>query len=174
LAPIAASTYSFGEKVIVLEAEYFTVEVPSSPHVDRLDGGHLVIYLREKVKDRTQLFPAQAIELMKLTMIVGEAMEKGLNRRGIDVVRINYQDNGNWGFHNPDGPFLHMHLYGRARSAKIQKHGEALYLPREEVSFYAGVQPLDAADVAEIRGEIDRLMATEKYRNFGSVLTVSN
>jgi diadenosine tetraphosphate (Ap4A) HIT family hydrolase len=128
-----------------------------------MDGGHLVIYPREKIKDRTQLSPAQAIELMKLTMIVGEAMEKGLNRRGIDVVRINYQDNGNWGFHSPAGPFLHVHLYGRAFSSKLQKHGEALYLPRTEIGFYDSVSPLDEGDVAAIREEIERLASSGKY-----------
>jgi diadenosine tetraphosphate (Ap4A) HIT family hydrolase len=152
--------------MIIFEETFFVVEVPSNPHVDRLDGGHLVIYPRVKIKDRTQLSPAQAIELIKLTMIVGEAMEKGLNQQGIDVARINYQDNGNWGFHCPEGPFLHLHLYGRAKSSKRQKHGEALYLPRDEAGFYDNVQPLNETDITAIRGEIDRLKATDKYSHF--------
>jgi len=43
---------------------------------------------------------------MKLTMMVGEAMATALNRRGIDIGRINYQDNGNWGVFGPEGPYL--------------------------------------------------------------------
>jgi diadenosine tetraphosphate (Ap4A) HIT family hydrolase len=151
---------------LVFQTAHFSVEVPGSPHVDRADGGHLVIYPRERVKDRTRLSPALAIELMKLTMIVGEAMEVALNRRGVDVVRINYQDNGNWGFHNASGPALHVHLYGRAKSSRQQKHGEALYLPREEPGFYDDVQPLDEDDAVEIRREIARLLETEKYKRF--------
>jgi diadenosine tetraphosphate (Ap4A) HIT family hydrolase len=151
---------------MVFQSEHFTVEVPGSPHVDRADGGHLVIYPKARVQDRTQLAPALAVELMKLTMIVGAAMETALNRRGVDVVRINYQDNGNWGFHNASGPALHVHLYGRAQSSRQQKHGEALYLPREEPGFYDDVQPLNEGDVAEIRSEIERLLETEKYRRF--------
>lgn len=151
---------------LVYQTEHFTVEVPGSPHIDRRDGGHLVIYPKTPVKDRTQLSPALAIELMKLTMVAGEAMETALNRRGIDVVRINYQDNGNWGFHNAQGPRMHIHLYGRARSSKMQKHGEALYLPREEPGFYDDVQMLDADDVMEIRSELERLMKSEKYQQF--------
>jgi diadenosine tetraphosphate (Ap4A) HIT family hydrolase len=150
----------------VFQTAHFTVEVPSGPHVDRADGGHLVIYPKTPVKDRTRLSPALAIELMKLTMVVGEAMTTALNRRGVDVVRINYQDNGNWGFHNAQGPALHVHLYGRACSSRRQKHGEALYLPRTEPGFYEGVQSLNEGDVAEIRRDLECLWETEKYQRF--------
>lgn len=82
-------------RTILYESQYYSVIVPNKPLIDRLDGGHVMIYPKTPVKDRTLLSPAQAIELMKLSMIVGEAMETGLNKRGIDVVRINYQDMGN-------------------------------------------------------------------------------
>lgn len=152
---------------MIYQTPNFTVEVPTQPHVDRLDGGHLVIYPKVPVVNRSCLTPPLAIELMMLTMIAGEAMANGLNRRGIDVVRINYQDNGNWGFRSPAGPHLHIHLYGRAASAKKQRHGEALYLPLPETGAYADVHPLDHEDVAEIRIELERLAATAKYRSFG-------
>jgi hypothetical protein len=32
---------------------------------------------------------------MRLTMVVGEAMIKVMNDHGVDIVKINYQDNGN-------------------------------------------------------------------------------
>ena len=147
------------------ETANFVVEAPGSPHVDRLEGGHVVIYPRVRVVDRTHLEPALAIELMKLTMMVGEAMNTALNRRGIDVVRINYQDNGNWGWDNAAGPALHVHLYGRAKSARVQKYTEALQLPRTP-SFYEGVSPLNEGDIAAMREEIERLAATTKYREF--------
>lgn len=153
-------------ELMVYEAGHFIVEVPGSPHVDRLDGGHLVIYPKAPLVDRTQLSPLQAIEMVKLTMVVGQAMTSALNRRGIDVVRINYQDNGNWGFHHPAGPKLHIHLYGRARSSRLQKHGEALHLPRDD-DFYRDVQKLNEEDVAAIRAEIEALMKSEKYQDFG-------
>jgi diadenosine tetraphosphate (Ap4A) HIT family hydrolase len=103
---------------LIFESENFIVEAADRPHVDRLDGGHIRILPKARVRDRTQLSPDLAKELMKLTMIAGEAMEMALGRRGIDIGRINYQDNGNWGVFKPEGPYLHLHLYGRARSAK--------------------------------------------------------
>jgi hypothetical protein len=103
---------------------------------------------------------------MKLTIIVGEAMEVALNRRGIDIGRINYQDNGNWGLFKPQGPYLHIHLYGRAKSAAVQKFGHALNLPRRETGFYDAFQALNDGDIEEIRMEIEKLVSSEKYRSF--------
>lgn len=151
---------------VIYETDDFTVISSEKPHVDRIDGGHIKIVPKVRVRDRTQLSPELAKELMKLTMVVGEAMVIGLNRRGIDVGRINYQDNGNWGVFNPEGPYLHVHLYGRAKSAKVQKYGDALYLPHRETGFYDSFQPLDHEDVQEIRKEIERLLLTPKYRSF--------
>ena len=95
-----------------------------------------------------------------LTMVVGEAMKVGLSRRGIDIGRINYQDNGNWRHE------LHVHLYGRAKSATKQRYGEALSFPKPEKGYYEGLSPLDADDIASVQSEIERLLATDKYRNF--------
>jgi len=125
-----------------------------------LDGGHIAILPKVKVEDRTKLSSALAKEVIKLTMVVGEAMTLGLNRRGIDVARINYQDMGNW------TPTFHIHLFGRAKSAKFQKFGEAVYLPKRETGFYDGFLPLNESDIKEIRKEIERILATEKYRDF--------
>lgn len=151
---------------VIYETDDFTVISSEKPHLDRIDGGHIKIVPKVRVRDRTQLSPELAKELMKLTMVVGEAMVIGLNNRGIDVGRINYQDNGNWRVFNPEGPYLHVHLYGRAKSAKVQKYGDALYLPHRETGFYDGFQPLDHEDVQEIRKEIERLLLTPKYRSF--------
>jgi diadenosine tetraphosphate (Ap4A) HIT family hydrolase len=144
----------------------FSVLAHDRPHVDRADGGHIVILPKVRVKDRTYLSPSLAKELMKLTMIVGEAMATALNRRGIDIGRINYQDNGNWGVFRPEGPYLHIHLYGRAKSAKIQKYGEALHLPHRHTGFYDLFEPLNDGDIAEIHDEIERLSLTPKYQSF--------
>jgi diadenosine tetraphosphate (Ap4A) HIT family hydrolase len=155
-------------RTILYESQYYSVIVPNKPLIDRLDGGHVMIYPKTPVKDRTLLSPAQAIELMKLSMIVGEAMETGLNKRGIDVVRINYQDMGNWGFGTDTGPILHLHIFGRAASSQHQKHGEALYLPRTIKGFYDHARPLDKEDVEAIREEMNRLLQTDKYKHFCS------
>jgi diadenosine tetraphosphate (Ap4A) HIT family hydrolase len=130
---------------LIYESPHFTVEAPDRPHIDRKDGGHIVINPKVTVEDRTKLTPEQAKELMKLTMVVGEAMATALNRRGIDIGRINYQDNGNWRAE------LHIHLYGRAKSAVKQPYGTALHFVKPEKGYYEG---------------LERLMAMEKYREF--------
>ncbi len=133
------------------------------PHVSRADGGHIVIDPKVAVEDRTQLTREQAIELVKLTMVGGEAMKSVLTRKGIDIGRINYQDNGNWRAE------LHVHLYGRARDATLQPWGHALAFPptREDFRRELGhLEPLREDDIIEVRAEIIRLLASEKYRDF--------
>ena len=97
-------------------------------------------------------------------MLIGEAMTTGLINRGIDIGRINYQDNGNWGVFKPEGPYMHYHLYGRAKSAEIHKYGEACYFPFRETGFYDEFEPLNAGDIAEIQKQITTLMSFGKYQ----------
>jgi hypothetical protein len=93
---------------------------------------------------------------MVLTLVAGEAMQRVLPGCGIDLGRINYQDNGNW------HPQLHVHLYGRARSAVRQPFGQALVFPRDSAA-YADVMPFTSIEVAALQEEMLRLFATEKY-----------
>ena len=98
-----------------------------------------------------------------ITMDAGEAMAAVLTRKGIPIGRINYQDNGNWRHE------LHVHLYGRSRNATIQPWGTFLQIPPTREAFNArmgNLEPLNAEDVADLRAEIERLLATEKYREF--------
>jgi len=148
---------------LVLESRHFTVTAPEHPHVSRRDGGHLIINPRKTVEDRTQLDREQATELMKLTMIAGEAMKTVLSRKGIDIGRINYQDNGNWRHE------LHIHLYGRARGSTIQKWGQPLSFPptaAAQKELDGKLEPLSGEDIAELKAEMTRLLANEKYRGF--------
>jgi len=147
----------------IYQTENFIVEAVDEPLVTRKDGGHISINPKVKVVDRTQLSPKLAIELMRLTMLIGEAMTIGLNNRGIDIGRINYQDNGNWGVFKPEGPFLHVHLYGRAKSATIQKYGEACSFPFRETGFYDGFEPLNAEDILEIQKQVEIILQQKKY-----------
>jgi diadenosine tetraphosphate (Ap4A) HIT family hydrolase len=148
---------------VIYETENFIVDAVDAPLVTRTDGGHISINPKVRVRDRTNLAPKQAIELMRLTMLVGESMTAGLNIRGIDIGRINYQDNGNWGVFTSEGPFLHIHLYGRAKSAVFQKYGEACSFPFRETGFYDNFEPLNSGDIEEIRNQIVILSALEKY-----------
>ena len=147
----------------VIETEHFEISAPERPHVSRGDGGHVIINPKLPVEDRTRLSREQAIELVKLTMVVGEAMKTVMTRRGIDIGRINYQDNGNW------RPELHVHVYGRARGAKIQPYGHALAFPPTREAFLremGDLEPLGEEDLVALRVEIERLLGTEKYQAF--------
>jgi diadenosine tetraphosphate (Ap4A) HIT family hydrolase len=148
---------------LIFESEHFQIITPESPHVSRSDGGHLIVNPKVTVEDRTRLSREKAIELMKLTMVAGAAMKSVLTQSGIDIGRINYQDNGNWRHE------LHVHLYGRARGAKIQIYGHPLMLPPTRDAFkqqMGNLEPLTADDVAALGAEIVRLLGTEKYQDF--------
>ena len=150
----------------IYQTENFIVESHEKPFVSRSDGGHIRIRIKdESITDRTKLTPPVAIELMRLTMIVGEAMEKGLNNRGIKVVKINYQDMGNWAYKKGDKPFLHIHLFGRALDAKKQVFPESVFLPDRSTGFYDEFEPLNNEDILEIQKQIDVLSQQAKYQS---------
>jgi diadenosine tetraphosphate (Ap4A) HIT family hydrolase len=152
---------------LIYETESFVIEAVDKPHVDRDDGGHIKITPKKRVIDRQDLTPKQAIELMQLTMVVGKAMKSAMNQRGIDIGRINYQDMGNWTLFDPKGPYLHYHIYGRAKSAKYQKYGETVYTPLREKNpeYYAKFKPLNEGDIKEIRKQIEKIIKEPKYKD---------
>ena len=148
---------------MIYEARHFVLRTLDQPHVSRSDGGHIVIDPKVVVENRTQLSREQAIELIKLTMVGGEVMKTVLSRKGINIGRINYQDNGNWRAE------LHVHLYGRAQGATLQPFGHALAFPPTREAFRKEMGKLEALredDIVELRAEIVRLLASGKYRNF--------
>ena len=147
---------------LVFESKHFKIIVPDEPHISRADGGHLIIMPKTDIENRTKLSPEQAIELMKLTMVAGEAVKTILTSKGIEIGRINYQDNGNW------TPKLHIHIYGRAKNAVIQKYGTPLKFPetKKEFQAYPSQPPLEESDILEIGKEIARLLNTDKYKSF--------
>lgn len=151
----------------IYESENFLVEAVEKPHIDRDDGGHIKIYPKDKILDRQQLSPKLAVELMRLTIATGQAMTKVMNEHGVDIGRINYQDNGNWTVFTPKGSYLHVHLYGRAKSAKVQKYGQACYFPHinEKPEYYQDFKPLNEDDIKDIKTEIEILFKEEKYQN---------
>jgi diadenosine tetraphosphate (Ap4A) HIT family hydrolase len=148
---------------LVYASSHFEIITPAQPHISRSDGGHLIINPKVAVEDRTQLTRDQAIELVKLTMVAGEAMKDVLTQRGIAIGRINYQDNGNW------RPELHVHLYGRALAARLQPYGHALAFAPTREAFnreMGNLEPLTKEDVDALATSIKRLLQTQKYRAF--------
>jgi diadenosine tetraphosphate (Ap4A) HIT family hydrolase len=152
-------------QIPIYETENFYIQAASRPFIDRTEGGHVYIFPKIPVRDRTQLSPKLAIEYMKLSMVVGEALKLAMAKRGVDIGLVNYQDMGNWGVFKPEGPTLHMQIYGRATTATIQKYGDSVFLPHRETGFYDNFQPLNEEDIKEIRTDIENLLQSERYKN---------
>ncbi len=151
---------------LIYETKNFIVESHEKPFLPRTDGGHIRIKVKDtSIIDRTKLDAKTAIELMRLTMIVGEAFEIAMNNRGIPVIKINYQDMGNWAFKTGSKPFLHVHVFGRATDAVKQPWPESMYLPDRGTGFYEGFEPLDQDDIVEIQKQIEIVSRQEKYED---------
>ena len=149
---------------VFYETKNFTVDAWGEPHVSRTDGGHIIIRPKSQVEHRWQFDPKRATELIHLSMVVGEAMLKALNKRGILVERINFQDNGNWAVGTKKKQHAHLHLYGRSKNSKHQKRGEALYFPDKKTKFWKKLEPLNADDIKEILKQIKLISKKEKYK----------
>jgi diadenosine tetraphosphate (Ap4A) HIT family hydrolase len=152
---------------IIFQSKFFIVEAPDQPLIDREDGGHITITPLTPVRERQDLTPQAAIDLMRLTIVTGEAMQTVMKKHGVDIGRINYQDNGNWSVFKPGGPIMHIHIYGRAINAKVQPYGQSLNFPHRDVhpEFYESFQPLTQIECDEIKSEIVKLLEEEKYRD---------
>lgn len=137
---------------IIYETKNFILESHEKPEIDRLEGGHVKISPKISVEDRTKLTPIQAIELMRFTIVSGEAMKIAMKKIGVDIGRINYQDNGNW------TPHLHIHLYCRAIDAKIQKFGNPIIDGHKEE-----YKPLTADDILRVKESLNSLFKLEKF-----------
>jgi diadenosine tetraphosphate (Ap4A) HIT family hydrolase len=147
----------------IYETTNFLVESFETPHVTRTDGGHIKILPKVPLKNRTEMSPALAIEFIRLTMIIGEAFEKAMEKRGIKLMRLNYQDMGNWAFKYGKEPYFHMHIYGRAENAKYHPYQESVYLPDRSTGFYKNFEPLNEDDIKEIQKQISIIEKKEKY-----------
>jgi len=138
----------------IYESQNFIVESHEKPEIDRLEGGHIKISPKKDYSDRTELSPQEAIELMRLTIICGKAMKIAMRKQGVNIGRINYQENGNW------KPHLHIHLYCRAIDAKIQKYGDPLTPGHKE-----GFMSLNKEDIKLVRNEIETLLESNEFSN---------
>ena len=149
---------------VIYETENFVVAVPKVPHIPRTDGGHLWIRAKKKYfSSRIELEPKLAIEVIRLTMLLGEAMEKGMKNRGINIERINYQENGNWAYQKGMNPEFHIHLYGRTKDSTTQIWGEALVFPNKSTGFYDEFERFNNEDIEEIKRQINLLGKEDKY-----------
>ena len=137
---------------LIYETENFILESHEKPEISREEWWHIKISPKKDFSDRTKLSNTEAIELMMFTIVSWKAFIKGMNKRWIDIWRINYQENWNW------KPHLHIHLYWRAKTAKIQKYWDPL-TPWNKEEFIK----LNEDDIFEIRKEIITLIKSNEY-----------
>lgn len=151
--------------ITIYETENFKVEVVPKPHVSREEGGHLRIKSKEKIfGSRMDLNPNEAIEVMRLSMMAGEALKRGMTLRGIPIIRINYMEAGNWAVKSGKTFFFHIHVYGRTENAKIQIWPEAVQLPSRDTGFYDNFMPLNEEDIKELKKQFYIIENEEKYK----------
>lgn len=148
----------------IYETENFEVIAHLRPQICRSEGGHIKVVAKRDIEDRTKLTPEEAIDLMRTTMLVGEAMTVGMTNRGIKIIKINYQDNGNWAFKYGKKPHLHVHLYARCENSKHHPFPEAIVSLPLESGYYDSFEPLNQDDIKEIKKQIEILEKTDKYR----------
>jgi len=153
------------ENKVIYETENFSVVQPGRPHISREDGGHLWIISKEHYTDRTEFPPKVAIEMIRLSQMVGIAYKKAMAEGGVDVARINYQENGNWAFRKGASyqPYFHLHIYGRTVDSKNQTWGQALVFPDPDTGCYEGLTRLTDEDVSAFVKYMDELKKSERF-----------
>lgn len=154
----------------IYQTKHFIVTSLDNPWVDYEDWWHVIIKIKDEFKneisDRTKLSPQQAIEFIRLSMIVWESLESTMNQMGIPVVKINYQEMWNWYVKIPWGrPFLHEHIFWRSKDAKKQPRPEAVYLPAKETWFYEWFRPLPESRMKLLGDKIEGIFKQDKYQD---------
>jgi diadenosine tetraphosphate (Ap4A) HIT family hydrolase len=146
-------------RVTVYEDKYFYVASPDYPLNSREDGGHLILGKRECVFDRSDLTVEEAIDFMRISMMVGRAMYDVLG-----IERMNYEDLANWGLDDPEGPKMHLHFFGRARRQIHQIRGQHIALfPKGHPIYEGHLKPFTKQETDELRKRIEEISREEKY-----------
>lgn len=157
---------------LIYEDDNFTVTAPERPLHSRENGGHITIRPKQHFTEHFELPMDLAADFMHLSMLVGEAATIALRQGGLNIMRINYQEMGNWAY-KPEWtsqPNVHLHMLIRTdherhpdNDPRFQAFPEALTLPPMG-AYYEQFKPLTDDDCSAIRAEIERLSKTEKYQ----------
>lgn len=161
---------------VILETNNFIVSGHDQPHHDRNNGGHAKVTPKERFGECTEMPLELYLTMMQLVVATGEAITLVMRQKGINIVRINYQDNGNWAYFPKTNkkPHIHIHLYSRTLNEKhpegdprFRAFPNALVLPYvgDYPEYYRSFKPYSEEDCSDIKTEIERLLVTEKYKN---------
>ena len=114
--------------------------------------------------------PKEVLEEARLCQMICEAYKTAMKSRGIDIIRMNFFEAGNWAWKpNKSGnvtekAYFHEHIFGRTVDAKKQKFPDAPYLPDRSTGFYDGFKSLNDDDINSIKAEMKKLERNEKYK----------
>lgn len=150
---------------IIYETDALIVRAAGLPHVSRLDGGHIMVVTKRIIAERYELTPQEAKECMWMTCVLDVAYKAAMQRQGVDIVKLNYYEMGNWAwFVQTPAPRFHIHVYGRVwGKPKKQGFPEALWLPPKNDSYYENNERLTLEDIAAIGSEIKLVIMDPKY-----------
>lgn len=160
------------DKKVIWKTKNFVVVAANHPFISREEGGHIMIRgLGDKYKYNSKLDfkPDEVLEEARLCQMLCEAYKIAMKKRGIEIIRINFFEAGNWAW-KPDKngnitgkAFFHEHIFGRTLNSKKQKFPDAPYLPDRATGFYDGFIPLFDDDINAIIEEMNRLEKNDKY-----------
>jgi diadenosine tetraphosphate (Ap4A) HIT family hydrolase len=149
----------------IYDDKYFRVVAPDYPLNSKEDGGHLILLKKHPVSDRSDLTCEEAIDFMRITMIVGRAMYDVLG-----IERMNYEDLGNWGLDEAGGAKLHLHFFGRALEQIHQIRGQHMFLYPKDHPIYKGhLKPLDDEDLRRLEARVAELAREPKYQKMAAL-----
>jgi diadenosine tetraphosphate (Ap4A) HIT family hydrolase len=146
-------------ETVVYEDEYFVVVSPDHPLNCREDGGHLIMGKKKPVTDRSDMTYREAIDFIRVSMMVGKAMYQVLG-----IERMNYEDLANWGLDAPGGPKMHLHFFGRAKTQIHQIRGQHIALfPKGHPIYEGHLKPFTKNEIKKLRAKIVEISHKEKY-----------
>jgi diadenosine tetraphosphate (Ap4A) HIT family hydrolase len=153
-----------GSEDIICETKHFQLSRSAKPFVSREEGGHMRIFARRtEITERRDFTPEESVEFIWLSSIAGEALDLAMNERGVKIMKINFEELGNWPFRRGERVQFHLHIFGRAEGSKHQVFPEAVHLPDRSTGFYDGFEPLNEDDMKLIRNKIDEISQRPKY-----------
>lgn len=138
--------------------------VPSRPHIDFIEGGHLFIEPADKsITERCEISTEDLLEMSLATQLLGAAIQEVFPQYGVELYRLNYQDNGNWSFLRGEVPLMHIHIYGRAQNETKQSFGQALVFPPPDDAYYDTLEAVPNEVLAALYRHMKQSLRTCRF-----------